>query len=159
MSSPTNGRQRKFLFLKPNHRARQAGPQGLAISPYRGLNPDRVGKSLKLQTPSLRNDVTAQRLAAAPFLIRRSEQRVTLPLRTGLDLTMTCSSCAFYNDAAGECRRNAPIPVGRRQYAQWPKVRKDDWCGQRRAAQTSQTLKPTDENGGTALGPRALAAE
>ena len=61
---------------------------------------------------------------------------------------MTCKDCAYFNAANGECRRNAPFPVGHRQYAQWPKVKDSDWCGQFEAAAASDNLEPIDYEGG-----------
>ncbi len=42
----------------------------------------------------------------------------------------TCSHCRFFRDELSECRRNAPVPAGHRQIAQWPKVKVNDGCGE-----------------------------
>lgn len=68
---------------------------------------------------------------------------------------MSCTSCLFFNASGSECRRNAPIPVGHRQFAQWPKVKETDWCGQHRKADAGATLEPLDR----AFSPDAVAAE
>ena len=73
---------------------------------------------------------------------------------------MTCSTCLFFNDSQSECRRNAPIPVGHRQYAQWPKVKETDWCGQYRKAGSSAEMEPLEHaNEGCGFNPDKVAAE
>ncbi len=57
---------------------------------------------------------------------------------------MTCSTCLFFNDSLNECRRNAPIPVGHRQFAQWPRVKETDWCGQYRKAGSATAMEPLE---------------
>ena len=73
---------------------------------------------------------------------------------------MTCASCLFFNASLAECRRNAPIPVGHRQFAQWPKVKEDDWCGQYRKAGAAGAMEPLDQSAQTRpFTPGAVVAE
>jgi hypothetical protein len=53
---------------------------------------------------------------------------------------MKCSACAYYRKDVSECRRHAPLPLGYRQFAQWPKVKETDGCGEFSAAM--ETLEP-----------------
>lgn len=45
---------------------------------------------------------------------------------------MVCQTCAFFNAAKTQCRRNAPLPGtgSAAAVAQWPTVAADDWCGE-----------------------------
>ena len=45
---------------------------------------------------------------------------------------MACNTCAFFNEAKSQCRRNAPTPSSETETnaAHWPVVASDDWCGE-----------------------------
>ncbi|MFW5834695.1 MAG: hypothetical protein ACOCYE_11420, partial [Pseudomonadota bacterium] len=46
--------------------------------------------------------------------------------------SMKCETCAFYQAAQTQCRRNAPVPKseGTVAAAVWPTVAADEWCGE-----------------------------
>ena len=62
-----------------------------------------------------------------------------------------CLDCQFYcpnDDYNGECRRNAPRTARQREdeepdYAAWPVVMRDDWCGEWEEAMTATTHTTT----------------
>lgn len=73
---------------------------------------------------------------------------------------MTCNCCAFFNAPLAECRRNAPMPAGHRQFAQWPKVKESDWCGQYRKTTTATALETLDQSDeAETFSPGVVAAE
>ena len=49
---------------------------------------------------------------------------------------MNCGTCRWFNPthtspvSTDECRRNAPIFGGPYGQTNWPRVTKDDWCGE-----------------------------
>lgn len=57
----------------------------------------------------------------------------------------TCRDCSFHTTELGECRRNAPMPQGHRQFAHWPKVKPSDGCGQYQAAASEQPLEKINQ--------------
>ncbi len=50
----------------------------------------------------------------------------------------TCATCAYWDDATGDCHRLAPLPVwvenfpneGNTHQVIWPETEPDDWCGE-----------------------------
>lgn len=41
----------------------------------------------------------------------------------------TCSDCMFFSKPDTTCRLNPPVRVSD-EYAHWPDVKANDWCGQ-----------------------------
>jgi hypothetical protein len=55
-----------------------------------------------------------------------------------------CMSCSYYKPESAECRRNAPVPMGYRQSAHWPRVKETDGCGEFVAANALQCASDND---------------